>query len=69
MNRRVKQKKSKQVDMLRGSLADKIILFALPLAASSILQQLFNSADVAVQEDLQVARLWQPLVATVRLLT
>lgn len=48
MNRRVKQKKSKQVDMLRGSLADKIILFALPLAASSILQQLFNSADVAV---------------------
>ena len=57
MNRRVKQKKSKQVDMLRGSLADKIILFALPLAASSILQHL------------QVARLWQPLVATVRLLT
>ena len=48
MNRRIKQKKSKQVDMLRGSLADKIILFALPLAASSILQQLFNSADVAV---------------------
>lgn len=37
-----------QMDMLNGSLLDKILLFALPLAASSILQQLFNSADVAV---------------------
>ena len=36
------------MDMLGGSLADKILLFALPLAASSILQQLFNSVDVAV---------------------
>ena len=43
-----KHTKKKQVDMLNGSLVDKIILFALPLAASSILQQLFNSADVAV---------------------
>ena len=34
--------------MLSGSLADKILLFAIPLAASSILQQLFNSVDVAV---------------------
>lgn len=37
-----------QIDMLHGSLLNKILLFALPLAASSILQQLFNSADVAV---------------------
>ena len=37
-----------EIDMLHGSLSDKILLFALPLAASSILQQLFNSADVAV---------------------
>ena len=42
------KKKRKQVDMLHGSLLDKILLFALPLAASSILQQLFNSVDVAV---------------------
>lgn len=34
--------------MTEGSLADKIFFFVLPLAASSILQQLFNSADVAV---------------------
>lgn len=39
---------SVQIDMLHGSLMDKILIFALPLAASSILQQLFNSADVAV---------------------
>ena len=40
--------KSKEMDMLNGGLAGKLILFALPLALSSILQQLFNSADVAV---------------------
>ena len=34
--------------MLEGSLLDKIVLFALPFAASSILQQLFNAADLAV---------------------
>lgn len=34
--------------MLNGGLAGKLILFAVPLAFSSILQQLFNSADVAV---------------------
>ena len=34
--------------MLHGPLLKKILLFALPLALSGILQQLFNSADVAV---------------------
>lgn len=34
--------------MLNGSLADKILLYALPLAATGILQQLFNAADIAV---------------------
>lgn len=37
-----------RTDMLHGSLADKLFWFALPIAASSMLQQLFNSADVAV---------------------
>lgn len=40
--------KNNRMDMLNGSMMDKIFLFALPLVASSILQQLFNSADVAV---------------------
>ena len=43
-----KATKAKEMDMLNGGLAGKLILFAIPLAFSSILQQLFNSADVAV---------------------
>lgn len=39
---------SRQVDMLNGPLAGKIVRFAIPLAMASILQQLFNSADLAV---------------------
>ena len=34
--------------MLNGPTLKKIIVFALPIIAMSILQQLFNSADVAV---------------------
>lgn len=41
-------KAKKEMNLLSGSLWNKILIFALPLAASSILQQLFNSADVAV---------------------
>ena len=41
-------KKELSVDMLNGPLLKKMILFALPLAASSMLQQLFNAADTAV---------------------
>ena len=40
--------KHKEMDMLNGGIAGKLIMFAIPLACSSILQQLFNSADVAV---------------------
>ena len=36
------------MDMLNGPLGRKILRFAVPLAATSILQQLFNAADVAV---------------------
>lgn len=43
-----KETEKKEMDMLNGGLAGKLILFAIPLAFSSILQQLFNSADVAV---------------------
>lgn len=38
----------RQIDMLNGPLPKNLIRFALPLAATSILQQLFNSVDVAV---------------------
>lgn len=43
-----KLSQGRKMDMLSGPLAGKLIAFALPLAASSILQQLFNAVDVAV---------------------
>lgn len=41
-------KERKQLDMLHGSIWDKIPKFALPIAATAILGQLFNAADIAV---------------------
>ena len=41
-------KRSRSIDMLHGPIGRKLILFALPLAFTGILQQLFNAADVAV---------------------
>lgn len=38
----------KEIDMLHGPLLAKILVFAVPLALSSLMQQLFNSIDVAV---------------------
>ena len=40
--------KKKEKNLLEGPMALPIIAFALPLAFSSLLQQFFNSADVAV---------------------
>lgn len=36
------------IDMLNGPIWKKLLVFALPLIAMNILQQLFNSADLAV---------------------
>ncbi len=41
-------KKSYEMDMCNGPLLSKILLFAVPLMLSSILQLLFNAADVVV---------------------
>lgn len=40
--------KQKELDMLSGSIWDKLLMIAIPIAIGSILQQLFNSVDVAV---------------------
>ncbi|MBQ6392940.1 MAG: MATE family efflux transporter, partial [Eubacterium sp.] len=40
--------RNKNINMMEGPLAGKVLLYALPLAATGILQQLFNAADVAV---------------------
>lgn len=40
--------KTKPVDMLHGALWNKILMFALPVAATAVLEQLFNASDIAV---------------------
>lgn len=42
------QTKKYEIDMIHGPLLGKILLFTLPLMASSILQLLFNAADIIV---------------------
>lgn len=37
-----------RMDMINGTLGDKIIKYAIPLAITGVLQQLFNAADLAV---------------------
>ena len=43
-----KRNKTLDLDMLHGSIGDKTLKFALPLAATGILQQLFTAADTAI---------------------
>ena len=38
----------RDLDLLHGTIWDKILKIALPLAATGMLQQAFNAADVAV---------------------
>ena len=40
--------KATTMDMLHGPLAGKLLLFTLPIALGSVVQQLFNAADTAV---------------------
>ena len=42
------QTKKYEIDMIHGPLLGKILIFTLPLMASSILQLLFNAADIIV---------------------
>lgn len=36
------------MDMLQGSIADKLFLFAMPIGLMGLFEQLFNSADVVI---------------------
>lgn len=45
MERKTKKQK---LDMLHGSIWNKLPMFALPVAATAILEQLFNASDIAV---------------------
>lgn len=42
------KRRANEIDMLHGPLLKKMVLFALPLMASSVLQLLFNMTDTAV---------------------
>ncbi len=42
------ESKTEAMDMLHGPMLKKMLVFALPLALGSVLQQLFNAVDVAV---------------------
>lgn len=44
----VKSNKKYEIDMCSGGIVGKMLLFALPLMLSSILQLLFNAADIIV---------------------
>ena len=48
MGKAEKKGQGYQIDMIHGSLAGKLLVFAIPLMLSSILQLLFNAADVIV---------------------
>ena len=43
-----KMDRENKIEMLHGSITRKLLLYAIPIAASSIIQQLFNATDVAV---------------------
>jgi putative MATE family efflux protein len=44
----MKDNKKYEIDMINGSIMDKLISFALPLLLSGILQLLFNAVDIIV---------------------
>lgn len=41
-------KRTKKMDMLNGSIWNKIPMYAFPVAATGILEQLFNASDIAI---------------------
>ena len=42
------EQKKYEMDMCSGSILKKMLMFTLPLMLSSILQLLFNAADIVV---------------------
>ncbi len=47
-NQLLKKRITSNSDLTVGSIVDKVLLFAIPLMLTSMLQQLFNATDVAV---------------------
>ena len=47
-DQKMEQKKSYEIDMCNGPILSKMLLFTIPLMCSSMLQLLFNAADIVV---------------------
>lgn len=48
VNTAVKKSKKYEIDMTSGALLGKVLIFSIPLIISSVLQLLFNAADIVV---------------------
>ena len=46
--KKIKNKKKYEIDMCNGAILPKLLAFTLPLMCSSVLQLLFNAADIIV---------------------
>ena len=57
-------KKTYEIDMLHGAILPKLLRFAVPLTLSTMLQLLFNAADVVVVGRWAVTIPWRRWVPT-----
>lgn len=57
-------KKTYEIDMLHGAILPKLLRFAVPLTLSTMLQLLFNAADVVVVAAGLVTIPWRRWVPT-----
>ena len=56
-------RRSSQVDLLHGSILKSLLLFALPIMASRVFQQIYNTMDtliVAIHSATRRLRRWVP---------
>ena len=56
------KKQTAKLDILNGSIWNKIPLYALPVAATGILEQLFNASDIAIVGILPAQTVLLPLL-------
>ena len=55
--------RSSRVDLLHGSILKSLLLFALPIMASRVFQQIYNTMDtliVAIHSAIRRLQLWVP---------
>lgn len=66
MSGETKSKKKYEIDMCNGAILPKLLAFTLPLMCSSVLQLLFNAADIIVVGNFAGIRRLQQSEATQR---